>query len=64
VLSHEHDRVEEPVIALWNAAAPELFCAGSASQASEGCRLKQRAIQRWENEGGEIPHAGRNISRP
>ena len=58
VLSHEHDRADQPVIALWNAAGSEFFCPEPEPPASDGRRLEPRAIQRWENEGGEIPHAG------
>lgn len=46
ILSYEHDCSDEPAIALWNATLPEH---------PDPVSLKQRALQRWENEGGEIP---------
>ncbi len=43
-----------PVIALWNAVAPERpespFSTGPADPAA-----RRRALERWENEGGEVP---------
>ncbi len=46
ILSHDLHHPEVPVIALWNAFAPS---------ASTAMSLRQRALDRWENEGGEIP---------
>ena len=50
ILGHEHDCADEPVIVLWNAGANEYSVAESAA--------RKRAIDRWENEGGEIPAPG------
>jgi probable phosphoglycerate mutase len=47
ILGHEHERADQPVIVLWNAGGSEFTVAGNAA--------KKRAIDRWENEGGEIP---------
>lgn len=43
-----------PVIRLWNSAPHE---ASRPAPVHHACMPKQRAIQRWENEGGEIPDA-------
>ncbi|AHF93238.1 phosphoglycerate mutase [Opitutaceae bacterium TAV5] len=55
VLGHEHGRDEEPAIALWGAVSGGLLDAGRRLRENEAGILKQRAIERWENEGGEIP---------
>lgn len=46
ILCYEHDRTDEPAIELWNSAPLETF---------KTVTLKEPAIARWENEGGEIP---------
>ncbi len=43
-----------PVIELWNSAPYE---ASRPAPVHHACMSKHRAIQRWENEGGEIPDA-------
>lgn len=53
VLAYEHDRADQPAIALWNAAAH------ATSSPDETGAMKRRAIERWENEGGKIPNPGR-----
>jgi probable phosphoglycerate mutase len=54
VLDYEHDRSDQPVIAIWNSGSPEIF--GSApSLPGDKTNQKRQAIERWENEGGEIP---------
>lgn len=45
ILSYEHDRSDEPAIALWNAVSP---------LQPDTISFKQRALERWENEGGEV----------
>jgi probable phosphoglycerate mutase len=60
VLCYEHDRTDQPAIALWNSAAPETFDLAPNQDTGETRPMKQRAIQRWENEGGEIPNEQRN----
>ncbi len=44
ILSHDPHHLELPVIVLWNANSP----AGVESETT-------RAVERWENEGGEMP---------
>jgi glucose-6-phosphate isomerase len=44
-----------PVIALWNAGSHEIFNTVSPHPASGTMTTRQRALERWENEGGEIP---------
>lgn len=55
VLCHEHERSDQPAIAIWNSCGMEPFKASPRSDQDEGIVLKQRAIDRWEGEGGEIP---------
>jgi probable phosphoglycerate mutase len=49
ILCYEHDRPDQPAIELWNSAPLERFTDSPASPTP----LYQKAIQRWENEGGE-----------
>ncbi len=49
ILGFEHDLAEEPAIMLWNASAENIFDSMPNQRAAE-----LRAIERWENEGGEI----------
>jgi phosphomannomutase len=56
VLCYAHDRTDHPAIALWNSVAPESLVPETNAGSGERSVLKQRAIQRWENEGGEIPN--------
>jgi broad specificity phosphatase PhoE len=55
VLCHEHERTDQPAIALWNSTAHASFDPPSEPDQGERSALKRRAIDRWENEGGEIP---------
>lgn len=57
VLCYEHDCPDEPTIALWNSAACETFAPTTEQVTGETRRLRKRSIERWENEGGEIPSA-------
>ena len=64
VLAYEHGRTEEPVIAQWNHSSRALPRA-AAPECAEPRAIRQPAIERWENEGGEIPIVGRReTSRP
>ena len=56
VLCYEHERTDQPAIALWNSTAPEFYDPASEPNDGERSGLKRRAIDRWENEGGEIPN--------
>jgi broad specificity phosphatase PhoE len=42
-----------PVIALWNATCREIFNGVPTHSTSGAMAMKQRALERWENEGGE-----------
>ncbi|MEO8352088.1 MAG: histidine phosphatase family protein [Chthoniobacteraceae bacterium] len=53
VLCYGHDRTDQPAIALWNYLSHPF--SHSVQSPPSGQTMKQRAIQRWENEGGEIP---------
>jgi len=54
VLCYNHDRIDEPAIDLWNSAAHETFGHEPNQGSGDARPMKQLAIQRWENEGGEI----------
>jgi RpiB/LacA/LacB family sugar-phosphate isomerase len=55
IFGNDPHHPEVRVIELWNLAPHE---AGRPAPAHHACMsMKQRAIQRWENEGGEIPDA-------
>jgi broad specificity phosphatase PhoE len=54
VLCYEHDCADEPAIALWNSAACETFAPTPNRGDANTRSIKQPAIERWENEGGEI----------
>ena len=55
ILSYEHDCSDERAIALWNFPAHEMFGLDIKEGGDDLRPMKQRAIERWENEGGEIP---------
>jgi hypothetical protein len=57
---YEHDRTDQPAIALWNAASHEMFDSMPSLRVGDARTMKQRAIERWENKGGEIPNEQRN----
>jgi probable phosphoglycerate mutase len=54
VLCYEHDRTDQPAIALWNSSAHEFDQEPNHGAGDTGLK-KERAIERWANEGGEIP---------
>ena len=56
VLGYEHDCPGQPAIVQWN--TPACRAPFPPSDTAEGDLRKtgQRALDRWENEGGEIPH--------
>jgi len=60
ILSYEHDCGDERAIALWNFPASEMFGLHPSQDFGDIRPMKQRAIERWENEGGEIPHGQKN----
>jgi RpiB/LacA/LacB family sugar-phosphate isomerase len=51
---HPHHRAV-PVIELWNSAPHEASRHGPESHPPHHLSMKQSSLQRWENEGGEIP---------
>lgn len=55
VLGYEHHRTDQPAIALWNSASPGPFDSAPRQEADDSTMMLKRAIERWENEGGEIP---------
>jgi broad specificity phosphatase PhoE len=55
LLEYEPNHPEVPVIALWNVAPHEKLDVVLGSHHANQRTMKQRAIDRWENEGGEIP---------
>jgi broad specificity phosphatase PhoE len=59
VLGFDHERSEEPVIVLWNCGPMGDFAPASPAPPThdEIRAMKKRAVDRWENEGGEIPHS-------
>jgi broad specificity phosphatase PhoE len=59
VLGYEHGRTDQPVISLWNAASHDMVDPMPSPPEGDPTTVKQRAIERWENEGGEIPNARR-----
>lgn len=64
ILCSLHDCPDQPAIALWNSTAHELFAPGANRSDGATRPLKQQAIERWENEGGEIrPSAGRTETK-
>jgi probable phosphoglycerate mutase len=59
ILCYQHNQQDQPAILLWNLSSREEFvCESSFSQVRqeqvETAVLKRRAIERWENEGGEV----------
>jgi RpiB/LacA/LacB family sugar-phosphate isomerase len=55
LLSNHPHHPELPIIELWNSPPHEASRLAPSPHAVHQISLKQRAIQRWENEGGEIP---------
>jgi len=53
ILGYDPDHPEVPVISLWNYLSHPF--SHSVQPPLSGQTVTQRAIQRWENEGGEIP---------
>ncbi len=55
ILSFDPHQPAVPVIALWNATSQEIFNTDFSHPAvGETMTTRQRALERWENEGGEI----------
>ena len=61
VLGFDPHRPEVPVNELWNTSAHEASRLDPSPP--DAMSMKQRAIQRWENEGGKIPAEPTQLSR-
>lgn len=55
ILSHDPHHPAVPVLELWNAAPHEATHLAPVPRPADHMPMEQRALQRWENEGGEIP---------
>lgn len=67
ILCYEHNRPNQHAIELWNSAPLERFVkadpSASGNVTDSAIPLYERAIQRWENEGGETPSASRDLGK-
>jgi probable phosphoglycerate mutase len=54
ILCYEHDRSDQPAISLWNSATHQSFGDNPNRTAAEARPMNQRAIERWEDEGGGV----------
>ncbi len=57
VLGHNPHHHDVPVLELWNSAPHEASRLAFSSNAAEQMPVKQQALQRWEDEGGDISEA-------
>jgi broad specificity phosphatase PhoE len=57
VLGYDPDHPKVPIIALWNAFSHDMLELMESSRLGDTRTPKERAIQRWETDGGEIPNA-------
>lgn len=67
ILCYQRDQPDQPAISLWNSSSLEIFDnvsnSSSAAQAQlDASTLKLRAIERWENEGGEVSISKSGVS--
>ena len=60
ILCYQPSHPEVPVVALWNASPHQLSDLVPSAHLGDTRPMKQRALERWENEGGEIPSERRN----
>ena len=56
ILGYDLHHPDVPVIALWNTASHAMFHLGTSLSVGDIVAIKQKAIEQWENEGGEIPN--------
>ena len=70
IFGYDPDHPTVPVISLWNAFSGEMLELLPHTPRGDIRTMKERAIQRWETDGGEIPHevahetkVGRRIGR-
>lgn len=57
ILSHDLESTKPRAIMLWNSTPQNSFPKSSNQNGESTASIKQRAIERWENEGGEVPLA-------
>lgn len=55
ILGYDPDHPDIPVIVLWNGRSPQESGSLHYPLIGDNRTMRQRAIERWENEGGEIP---------
>lgn len=55
ILCYEHDRTDQPAIDLWNSSSAEASGDDPNRSADVTPARSRPAIERWENEGGEVP---------
>jgi probable phosphoglycerate mutase len=55
ILGYDPDHPTVPVIAVWNAFSHEMLKLLSPHSLGDTRTMKEKAIQRWETDGGEIP---------
>jgi len=55
VFGYDPDHPTVPVISLWNAFSGEMLELLPQTPLGDTRTMKERAIQRWETDGGEIP---------
>jgi probable phosphoglycerate mutase len=63
ILGYDPDHPEVPVIALWNSSSHEIVSSPPDARNGDTRTMKQQALERWENEGGEIPNGHQNNIR-
>ena len=56
IFGYDPDHPTVPVISLWNAFSAEMLELLPHLPLGDIRTMKERAIQRWETDGGEIPH--------
>ena len=54
ILGYDRHHPEVAIIALWNAASSEKVDPVSHPRADDTKTVNLRALERWENEGGEV----------
>ena len=55
ILCFQHNRSDLPAITLWNSSPHESCDSAIIPRVDEAKSIKRQAIERWENEGGELP---------
>lgn len=67
VLSFEHERRDQPAIESWNSVPFQRFISTSDNTGRSGggsaAPLDDKAIQRWDNEGGETPSPAQSAGK-